>query len=237
MKLFVLFLAGLVVSANATSQLFTQNFDKSANLADYTAKAPNAGQFNVAAGTGKAEVTIVNGKMRLAKTAGGDGRPYILRNTAFDKSAQFVAVSFKIKARAQGDATAYLGLGSGYMNDPLPDSLQKSYVRFLFHLLPDGFSIRNSNQGQEGPNKYAGEQQITLILNNSGGAKTYTAPDGSVQSVANDQWDLWVGNTREFMQGTCTNAHQKVENLKFSILSSIAEVLLDDIVIKDLSAQ
>ena len=237
MKLFFLALTCLLASMSAKSQVFSQNFDQSNQLSDYVAAQPNAGQLNVATAIGQSEVSVVKGKLRLSKNAAGDARPYIVRSSSLSAGSQFLSVSFKMAVKAQGDATAYLGLGDGYVNDPLPDSLQKSYVRFLFHLLPNGFSIRNSNQGQEGTGKYTGEQQLTLILNNSGAVKNYTAPDGSAQTLDNDRWDLWVNNTKEFEKGTCTNSGQLINNFKFSVLSSLAEVLLDDILIKDLSAQ
>lgn len=237
MKLFLPVLIFQLVSMSAKSQVFSQNFEKSNKIGEYVSARPNTGQFNVATATGESEVAVVKGKLRLAKNGGGDARPYIVRSTPLAVPSQFLSLTFKITAKAQGDATAYLALGDGYEHTALPDSVQKSYVRFVFHLLPNGFSIRNSNQGQEGAGKYTGEQELTLVLNNSGAAKTYTTPDGSTQAVENDRWDLWVGNTKEFASGACTNSNQLINNFKFSVLSSLAEVLLDDIIIKDLSAQ
>ena len=135
---------------------------------------------------------------------------------------------------AYGDATAYLALGSGFNNEALPDSVSKCSVRLLMKLLPTGFTLRNTNQAVDGPNRYTGIQEIQWIVNRSGKTQTYTAPDGSSQTVAADRWDLWVGKTKEFDEAGFTNTKQPMNNFKFSFLSSTGEILLDDLVINEL---
>lgn len=237
MKKHILFLAIAFGAVNAHAQVFKQDFEKSKKLNAYYSNKPDNSQFNLIEATGTSIAAIKDGKLKLAKTAAGNDRPYLLRTTPLDASSQFLALSFTMSAKAQGDATSYLAFGSEYEESPLPDDVPKSYVRLLFHLLSDGFSIRNSNQGVDGPNKYTGEQKIMFVMNHSGKTQNYTAPDGSAQTLANDRWDLWVGNTQEFDEAACTNTNRKIDNLKFSLLSSISEVTLDDIEIKDLAKQ
>lgn len=224
----------LVMFGQAKAQVFEQDFNQSTNIKDYVnKKAPNNNQFNFAEADGEGKVNISKTKLRLSKIGPG-GRPFIIRNTPLKIPSQFLSFSFKIDVAAQGDATAFLALGSGFNNEALPDSVHKNTVRLLFKLLPDGFIIRNTNQGQDGPNKYTGEQEIHWFLNRSGKAKTYMAPDGTEQTVAADRWDLWVGKTKEFDEAGFTNVKQPIANFKFSFLSSLGDILLDDIVIKDL---
>lgn len=219
------------------AQVFSQDFNSSTKLKDYVKKtAPNSGQLNAAGADGEGSVVIENGKLKLSKPGAG-GRPFLLRSTPLDIPSQFLSFSFKIDVKAKGDATAYLALGNGFSQEALPDEVSKCAVRLLIKLLPKGFSLRNTNQAQDGPNQYTGEQQIQWFVNRSGKSQTYTAPDGSVQTLAAERWDLWIGTTKEFDGAGFTNTKQPMDNFKFSFLSSEGEILLDDMVIKDLGKQ
>ena len=235
MKKIVLSIFCLVAVVETKAQVFAQDFNQSANLKDYVKKSsPGSGQLNVADADGEGKVSIVNSKLKLSKNGAG-GRPFMVRSTPLDIPSQALSFSFKIEAKAQGDATAYLALGNEFNHDALPDDPSKCAVRLLFKLLPKGFSLRNTNQGQDGPNQYTGEQEIKWIVNRSGKMQTYTAPDGSEQTVAADRWDLWVGKTKEFDEAGFTSTKQQLNNFKFSFLSSAGEITLDDLVIKELS--
>mgnify|MGYP003574947081 CR=1 FL=1 len=237
MKKIIIAAVGLVMFSQVKAQVFEQDFNQSTNIKDYVnKKAPKNNQFNFAEADGEGKVNISKAKLRLSKIGPG-GRPFIVRNTPLELPSQFLSFSFKIDATAEGDATAFLALGSGFNNEALPDSVNKNTVRLLFKLLPQGFLIRNTNQGQDGPNRYTGEQQIHWFVNRSGKTQTYTAPDGSEQTVAADRWDLWVGKTREFDEAGFTNVKQPIANFKFSFLSSLGDILLDDMVIKDLGSK
>ncbi|RZK41099.1 MAG: hypothetical protein EOO90_12860 [Pedobacter sp.] len=227
----------LAIFSQVKAQVFEQDFNQSVNIKDYVnKKAPKNNQLNFAEADGEGKVNISKGKLRLSKIGPG-GRPYIIRNTPLEIPSQFLSFSFKIDVTAEGDATAFLALGSNFNNEAIPDSVNKNTVRLLFKLLPKGFIIRNTNQGQDGPNRYTGEQEIHWFVNRSGKTQTYTAPDGSEQTVAADRWDLWVGKTKEFDEAGFTNVKQPIANFKFSFLSSLGDILLDDIVIKDLGSK
>lgn len=237
MKKIVFAIFSLALFGQAKAQVFVQDFNQSTSIKDYVnKKSPKNNQFNLAEADGEGKVNISKTKLRLSKVGPG-GRPFVIRNTPLEIPSQFLSFSFKIDVTAQGDATAFLALGSGFNNEALPDSVSKNTVRLLFKLLPQGFVIRNTNQGQDGPNKYTGEQEIQWFVNRSGKTQTYTAPDGSSQTVAADRWDLWVGKTKEFDEGGFTNVNQPISNFKFSFLSSVGDILLDDIVIKDLGSK
>lgn len=234
MKKILITLFCIAVYTQIKAQVFVQDFSQSTALKDYVKKkSPGANQLNVAEADGEGKVNIVNGKLRLGKIGPG-GRPYLVRNTPLAIPSQFLSFTFKIDVSAEGDATAFLALGSGFTFDALPDSVSKNTVRLLFKLLPKGFIIRNTNQAQDGPNTYTGEQEIQWFVNRSGKTQTYTAADGSEQTVAADRWDLWVGKTKEFDEAGFTNTNQPIANFKFSFLSSQGQILLDDLSIKDL---
>jgi hypothetical protein len=229
--LLVLLLSGAFIQVKA--QLFSQNFDKTDKLAKYVSAKPDAAQFDMADAAEPATIAIEKGKLKLARTGPG-GRPFLVRTTPLNSKTDFVQFSFKISTKGTGDAMAYVAVGDGFNNQPLPDDAQKTAVRLIFKLQADGFVIRNTQQQIDGAGKHVGEQQLTWVINRSGKNQTYTAPDGSKQTIANHKWDLWVGNKQEFKEGQFTNPAQPLANFKFSFLSSLGEVTLDDMLIKDI---
>lgn len=228
--LLILLLGG--ASTQVKAQLFSQNFDKADKLSKYVSGKPDAGQLNIAQAEDPNTVSVDKGKLKLSRTGPG-GRPFIVRTTPLGSKTEFVQFSFKLQAKASGDATAYLAIGNDFNDQALPDDAQKVGVRLIFKLLSDGFTVRNTHEKVDGTGKFTGEQQVTLVLNRSGKDQTYTAPDGSKQTLANQKWDMWVGNKQEFKDAYFTNPAQPLANFKFSFLSSLGELSLDDMLIKD----
>src|SRR5690606_2194294 len=79
-----------------------------------------------------------------------------------------------------------------------------SKIGIGFTATPGEFTIRNTQSGSNEPNTYSGMQTIKWFINNSGKKQSYTAPDGSVETLADGKWDLWVGTTREFNERPAT---------------------------------
>ena len=230
--LLILLLGG--ASTQVKAQLFSQNFDKTDKLSKYVSGKPDAGQFNIADAADPATIAIEKGKLKLVRTGPG-GRPFIVRTTPLGSKTEFVQFSFKLQAKASGDAMAYLAIGDGFNDQAVPDDAQKTAVRLIFKLQADGFVIRNTQQQTDGTGKHTGEQQLTWVINRSGKEQKYTAPDGSQATIANQKWDLWVNNKQEFKDAQFTNTAQPLANFKFSFLSSLGEITLDDLLIKDLA--
>lgn len=230
--LLILLLGG--ASTQVKAQLFSQNFDKTDKLSKYVSSKPDAGQFNIADAGEPATIAVDKGKLKLARTGPG-GRPFLVRTTPLGSKTDFIQFSFKMQAKATGDAMAYLAIGDGFNDQAIPDEAQKTAVRLIFKLQADGFVVRNTQQQADGTGKHTGEQQLTWVINRSGKEQKYTAPDGSPVTLANNKWDLWVGNKQEFKDAQFTNTAQPLANFKFSFLSSLGEVVLDDILIKDVA--
>ena len=79
-------------------------------------------------------------------------------------------------------------------------------------------------------------RSITWVMNNSGSTITYLAPNGSDETVGNDQSDFWVGNTRVFNDLTVTTPAQTISDLKFYWNSGSGNMTLDNFLITDPTA-
>ncbi|MEZ2444599.1 DUF5696 domain-containing protein [Chitinophaga sp. RCC_12] len=228
----------LAISNSSSAQLFEQDFNASSMVSYYVnASMPDRGQFNIAEGATPPNglITINGGKLELTRVASG-GRPFFVRNTNFAAHSGFISVAFKMKVTTPNTFTtaAQLLFGSGLTADNIIDASPAVYMRIGINYLPSGFSIRNTNQGIDGPHAYAGEQTIRMYLNNSGAAQTYIDPNGAIETIANDKWDMWIGNTREFNDAGVTTPLQDINNFKLVLNGSPGTVTVDNLLITDM---
>lgn len=82
-------------------------------------------------------------------------------------------------------------------------------------------------------------QQISWYINNRGQGVTYTGPDNTTTyTLANDTYDLYVGNTRILAGRPANNGAQDINNfvIGFRNLLTAITVDIDDIVIQDITA-
>jgi len=62
----------------------------------------------------------------------------------------------------------------------------------------NSFIFRDIGGSTNGPTTFTGTASIFFVVNNTGSTFTYTAPNNTTQTVANDKWDLWVNTTQQF---------------------------------------
>ena len=92
------------------------------------------------------------------------------------------------------------------------------------------YQLRNIATGQLTPN-ITTNALITWVLNKSGVAYNYiAAPNGTVQSVANNRMDLWVGTTLStgFDEMAITTSTASLTDLKFFWGSTSATMVFDN---------
>ncbi|MHB9040065.1 MAG: T9SS type A sorting domain-containing protein, partial [Melioribacteraceae bacterium] len=106
------------------------------------------------------------------------------------------------------------------------------YARFGINLTTtDGtFSIRDI-VGSTSSANLSGAQAMTWYLNNTGSTVTYTGPDGSSETVANDTWDLWAGTTKIMNDKAATTPAQTMTDLKFVFTAGTGAIILDNFLI------
>jgi hypothetical protein len=78
----------------------------------------------------------------------------------------------------------------------------------------DAFQLRDLVGGRVGAT-YRGTQAVSWVVNNSGQALSYDAPNGMVERVGNDRMDVWVGRDRVFDDLLVTNPAGRITDLKW----------------------
>jgi hypothetical protein len=92
--------------------------------------------------------------------------------------------------------------------------------------------VRDINAGKNWLTN-SGTQTITWVINNSGSPLTYTAPNGSSETVTNDASDLWVGTTRAIDDMAATSGSNALANFKFAISGGSETITMDNFSITD----
>ncbi|WP_199119581.1 T9SS type A sorting domain-containing protein [Pedobacter sp. ASV28] len=244
--LFSTFILCLTMSYHANAQIYAQNFNSSVVVTDYaTSTNSSKKQLNFISNYGNSPSTIVDGKLQFEKK--GASTSHFVRNLDFAPVPKLVKASFKFQCiDAIGDNTlnhAAFIFGSNFTNDANLPTLADTHSKFGITMDGGNFklnvisNVANTSITQSSQ-LFSGQQTITFLVNNTGISQVYLAPDGSSESVANDTWDLWVGNTKVYND---INAYGNadIKNLRFSMLSATAtintvKVQFDDIEIDNL---
>jgi hypothetical protein len=223
----------VLINASAHAQVFSQNFNSSAVVADYVSATPNNGQFNAIATSGAATVSINSGTLEFIRP-GSDACSFS-RTTDIQSPAP-TALIYKFDMSVSGNSApattsaAFFQVGSAFSTGNAAEPAASVYGQFTVNLTNTNgtFQIRNTvtntNSGD-----FSGTQTITWVLNNSGSTFTYTAPDASTETVANDTADIWVGTTKAFNDIAVTTATQSMTDLKFAFTSGSGTIRIDNI--------
>ena len=229
---------GLVGGASA--QLFQQDFSSSTNLADYiSAASPNNGQWN-AIGTSGAQVTVTATNHDLRFTRGTGNAGSFSRTTDFPGPPAALVCKFDLTVSGNSVAqttTATWSMGTNYGTANSAEANAKVHSRFALNLTAtDGqFTLRNIGAGtNSGP--FSGTQNITWVINNSGGTITYQAPDGSQETVADDTADVWAGTTKAIDNLPATGPTNALTDWKFSFENGSATIAMDNFLIATVSS-
>jgi|GEM_PF-2291543 len=237
-------------SFTAQAQIFSQNFgDATANAVDASAFAtssnPTKKMFTFISNYGNSKSSIVDGKLQFNKTA--NSTTHFVRNLDFVPNPKLIKASFKFQCiDAVGDFSlnqATFMFGANFINDATLPSQADTHSKFGISMSGTDFKLNVvSNQANTTTSQssatFSGQQTITFIANNSGAAQKYAAPDGSTETLADDTWDLWVGNTKVY-NDIAAYGNSDIKHFRFSMLSASAtiatvKVQFDDIEIHNL---
>lgn len=206
-------------STAASAQLFEQNFSASTTTGTYVSGTPNNGQFDALNVNGSTAVTINTtggNKLRYTRTGNSGG---FSRITDFSGPPTSLMIRFDMtlsgtQSAATTGATWWLGSGFATANSGPANANVHSRVGLNVSASTGQFSLRDIT-GSTNSSTYSGTQTITWVVNNSGASITYRAPNGANESIADDTWDLWVGNTKEFDEISALFATQTLADFKF----------------------
>ncbi|MCS7027195.1 MAG: T9SS type A sorting domain-containing protein [Bacteroidia bacterium] len=230
----------------AWGQLLVQDF--STNLASfsnstvttgtYASATPNNTQFTALASSGIGmTIDVSSGTLNFVRT-GNSGA--FVRNVNFSPTPSALHIQFDLNvtttASATSAATMYVGQSQTNDNATPPNANVHSRLAFNF-VNANQFRLRDVAGGTNAPNAYSGTQTITWVINNSGATLTYSAPDGTSETVADDRWDVWVGTSRELNEASVTTSTVPLNQIKFLFSGEVGTMNFDNLIIQPLDVQ
>lgn len=237
---------GLVkITYSACVPLYEQDFSASSTVSDYVYSTANHVQMNEILSTGISPTspTINSGKLRFNGSS-GSSKSNLTRNTDFATTPGAVVVKFDISfssvsTGANQSAIFYIGTGMNTATGGVAPTATAAHSRLQFATSATsstGFQIRNSASTNVGPNGtnttyFTGTQTITFVVNNSGASITYTAPDGTSETVADDKEDIWVGTTRAVNDDGAWGATKALTDFALYYLNGNMIIDIDNITI------
>jgi hypothetical protein len=232
-------IVGLSYVVVAQGQIFTQDFSGSSSLSDYVAATPNSGQWN-AIGTsgGGTTVGIVAGTLQYTRDGANLGS--FSRTTDFSPVPATLEYQFDLSVggnTTHQTTAAVWQLGSGFGTANSAEANSAVYARFGLNLeaTPGEFTVRDISTKADSA-VFSGSQTISWFLNHSGSAISYTAPDGSVDSLGDNSADLWVGNTRALNDLAVLTDSQTMADMKFSFSQGSGTITMDNFNLAPISA-
>lgn len=215
--------------------LFSQDFSSSSVVSDYVnASSPNSGQWNAIGSSGSGvTVAIAGGALQYTRATANTGS--FSRTTDFSPVPPALIYQFTLSVSGNSAAqttAAVWQLGSGFGTANSAEANANVHSRFALNFTTsDGtFQLRDIAGGVNSGN-LSGAQNITWVVNNSGGAISYVGPDSQSWTVADDAWDLWAGNSLLFDDIAAQTATQVLTDMKFAFTAGSGSVNMDNFVI------
>jgi len=215
-QLILVLLAAGACSGRA-ALLFSQDFSSSSDVSSYvSATDPNGGQWNDIATSGSGvSVGIVNGTLQYNRTGNNTGS--FTRSTDFSPAPTALIYSFDLMVNnvtAAGSSVGTWYVGSGFSSGASVPSTYNS--RFAVNFNSDGTFSLHVVSGSTSSEFASGTTiSLTWVINDTGSILSYLGPDGQNDTVGNDKWDLYAGNTLVFDEQTADGTSTSLTDLKF----------------------
>jgi hypothetical protein len=214
------------------SIVLSQNFSASDEVAHYVnATNPGSGQWNAITTSGSGvTVGISTGQLQFTRDAANTGS--FSRTTDFEPEPLGLMYRFTLDVQGNSAAqttAAVWQVGSGFGTGNSLEANARVHSRFglNFGSEPGSFSVRDIG-GSIDSALFAGPQQVTWVLNNSGGQLEYLGPDNSASTVAKDSWDLWIGEALVFDERSATTPDMPLHDLKFIFNRGTGAIQMDN---------
>jgi hypothetical protein len=213
---FILSLPGQIF---AQQTIFSQDFTSSTSVTSYISATPAIGQFDAITTAGTNTVSISGNALHFTR---GNNTSSFTRSTNFSPTPTALVYAFDITVSGttgNTNSAATFQVGDGYSSatngvETNANTYAQMQVDFrgIFN-----FRFRDISNGNVSSNFSVGTTYtVTWVMNNSGSTLTYTAPDGSTQTVGNDLTDIWVGNTLIFNGVNIETTTSALNDLKFA---------------------
>ncbi|WP_299012512.1 T9SS type A sorting domain-containing protein [uncultured Polaribacter sp.] len=241
----IIFILLLTLPSLFQAQLFIQDFDSSADLADYVSVVPSIGEFNgLTQGQSGLVTSITNGALQFERTA--PATMFAYRNFNFSENPTLVQFEFDFELENYESGTQNplfnIFIGNTFSNASF--GRNSSFASRLGIVGRDGSNefrvttVDNIN-GAPSSSFFEGKQRITFIINNSGSSQDFDAPDGNSTTIPAERMQVWVGTVKVIDNFPLRNtASPKADITGFKIQatsrSGLGTFSFDNIVFKDL---
>ena len=236
---------GFIFSTLLTSGLynaqnvFSQNFNSSTTLTDYVA-SPASGTSNkfdgiTSSGAGTTWSVAAN-NLTVSRT--GNAGSFTRISTTGTTTGEALWIEFDLSVASSttttNAGTLYVGTGYTNANSGPANTSTHSRLGINFTTTSGNFTLRNISAGVNS-GTLTGVQKVTWVINNTGSSLTYTAPDGSTETVQSNFADVWTGTTKTFDEIAATTNGIALRAFKFVISNGTGSITFDNFYIKSLS--
>ena len=179
-----------------------------------------------------------DGVMRIVRP--GSGTVYIVRNTDFTGSPTSLMVKLDFNAETtagtSGGVLEFM-IGQNFPNsNSNPSATDKHSVFFVNTKSPTGTpgTWGVTPVSASSASAFNTTETISWYINNSGSIINYPGPDGSANTIADDTYDLWVGNTLYYNDQAANSATAALNHFEIRIAGGNGTYTIDNLLIDDI---
>lgn len=213
--------------------IFSQDFSGSTKIEDYAdIGSPDSGQWNTIVGG-----SIQNGGINF--TRGTYYRGFTRSTDLPEAEALIFKFDIYVSGTLKKSNAAVWQVGSGFSQTlNAREANSKVHSQFALNLHDySAYSFRNPLTAVDYKERVFGNKfTVTWVINNSGEVLEYTAPNSSIRTVANDQWDLWCGGFPIFLGQAATTPGQTMTDFKFCFTDGTGTIWMDNISANNITA-
>lgn len=242
-----LFIA-LIYSGYSYGQIFSQDFNESANKRTYVGSGVNQFDWITDFRNSRSTIETENSNKFLRFDRIGASSSILSKNTplAGGTSNNLAYVQFKFRVSAPNDAeTPENKLAMFYLGGGSTDAFEANNTsgvpnENLFSAF--GFRVIKADNGEYRfyispveKNTFSGWQTITCVANRTGGPITFNAPDGKDYTLPNDKQAIWVGNALQIGTGTLKGEQTTFDRFKLRFPPDYPnmKIDIDDLIINN----
>ena len=226
--------AAMLAFQTNRAQLLHADFNETETVSDYVSANPFNRLFNAIGSTGTGvQVSINQGHLHFNRTGSNTGS--FSRTTNFSGIPDALALRIQLKVSdnlAAQTSAAVFQIGAGFSTNNSAEINANVHSRIGINLSANAgdFSIRDLGSSSNST-VLTGPQTLLWVINNTGTNLIYAAPNGLQDTLTNDTWDLWAGNTKLFNDRLALTPSQSLEDFKFVFSNGTGKISIDQIMI------
>lgn len=222
--LFPFFVNGQLFNQQFNIDMAVLNSGIAVSDTNYVSATPSNSQFTFlnTSSSGTNTMAVSSGALQIV-TSSTSSLWGAVRNSNFSVTPTVVQVKMKAKIDVASTGSArkcFFYFGSGFTNSTAAEANTQIHSGFSIRYansnyyfvktLADGGGVATTDQVADNV-----DVVFTFVVNNSGATITYTAPNGTTESLGDDKWDLWLDNSKKFDEELATTNTQSLSQFKF----------------------